>query len=134
MNTKMNQAIRSVRAQPPVNFSSSLKSSLGHKTSVISFRPVGTSSSRHPENPENMDQKEKNQEEKSGNLMSHSFGEGYATRSDEEGFGGIYGGNQSNPDTETDKGVNENHPAYDKTQGSEAKEKEKARHQTQASN
>lgn len=23
-----------------------------------------------------------------------SFGEGYATRSDEEGFGGIYGGNQ----------------------------------------
>lgn len=27
--------------------------------------------------------------------MSHSFGEGYSTRSDEEGFGGIYGGNQS---------------------------------------
>lgn len=24
-----------------------------------------------------------------------SFGEGYATRCDEEGFGGIYGGNQS---------------------------------------
>lgn len=30
--------------------------------------------------------------------MSHSFGEGYATRSDEEGFGGVYGGNQSKPE------------------------------------
>jgi len=42
--------------------------------------------------------------------MSHSFGEGYATRSDEEGFGGIYGGNQSMPKTETDKFIHENHP------------------------
>lgn len=42
--------------------------------------------------------------------MSHSFGEGYATRSDEEGFGGIYGGNQSLPKTETDKFIHENHP------------------------
>lgn len=25
--------------------------------------------------------------------MTHSFGEGYSTRSDEEGFGGVYGGN-----------------------------------------
>lgn len=40
--------------------------------------------------------------------MSHSFGEGYATRCDEEGFGGIYGGNQSAP--ETDKPIHENHP------------------------
>lgn len=42
--------------------------------------------------------------------MSHSFGEGYATRSDEEGFGGIYGGNQTIPKTETDKEIHENHP------------------------
>ena len=64
-------AIRSVRAQPPAIFSS-LQSSLGHKSSVISFRPVVTSSSRHPEpepepeNPESMDHKEKNPKEKSG--------------------------------------------------------------------
>ncbi|XP_022774163.1 uncharacterized protein LOC111316492, partial [Durio zibethinus] len=73
-------------------------------------------------------------EGKTGDLMSHSFGEGYATRSDEEGFGGIYGGNQSKSEIQTDKEINENHPAYDKSQGSEVKEKEKARHQTHASN
>lgn len=42
--------------------------------------------------------------------MSHSFGEGYATRSDEDGFGGIYGGNQSVPKIEIDKEIHENHP------------------------
>lgn len=41
--------------------------------------------------------------------MSHSFGEGYATRSDEEGFGGIYSGNQS---LQQHKSVHENHPGY----------------------
>lgn len=44
-------------------------------------------------------------------VMSHSFGEGYATRSDEEGFGGIYGGNQFFPNKDDkDKDINENHP------------------------
>ncbi|XP_021275309.1 uncharacterized protein LOC110410059, partial [Herrania umbratica] len=66
-------------------------------------------------------------------VMSHSFGEGYATRSDEEPFGGTYGGNQSNSKIEMDREILENHPTYDKTQGSEVKEKEKARHRTQAS-
>lgn len=66
-------------------------------------------------------------------LLSHSFGEGYASRCDDEGFGGIYGGNQSLQKTEHGQLVHENHPAYDKSQGSEAKEKEKARHQTDAS-
>ncbi|KAF2563446.1 hypothetical protein F2Q70_00019037 [Brassica cretica] len=61
--------------------------------------------------------------------MSHSFGEGYATRSDEEGFGGTYGGNQTFQKDNNDK-VHENHPDYDKTQGSEAKEMQKARNQT----
>ncbi|KAH0900361.1 LOW QUALITY PROTEIN: hypothetical protein HID58_049929 [Brassica napus] len=54
---------------------------------------------------------------------------GYATRSDEEGFGGTYGGNQTFQKDNNDK-VHENHPDYDKTQGSEAKEKQKARNQT----
>ena len=42
--------------------------------------------------------------------MSNSFGEGYATRSDEEGFGGTYGGNQSKSKIQMDKEINENHP------------------------
>lgn len=42
--------------------------------------------------------------------MSHSFGEGYSTRSDEEGFGGIYGGNESTSKIKTDKYIHEDHP------------------------
>ncbi|KAF8406431.1 hypothetical protein HHK36_008518 [Tetracentron sinense] len=68
-------------------------------------------------------------------VMCHSYGEGYSTRSDEEGFGGIYSGNQSlpKPDEDKDKIVHESHPGYDKTQGSEVKEKEKGRCQTHIS-
>lgn len=39
--------------------------------------------------------------------MSHSFGEGYSTRSDEEGFGGTYRGNQT---LLKDNEIHENHP------------------------
>lgn len=55
-----------------------------------------------------------------------SFGEGYATRSDEEGFGGIYGGNQY---VVKDKN---GHEEFDHKQGSEVKETEKARNQSKA--
>ncbi|TVU45328.1 hypothetical protein EJB05_04812, partial [Eragrostis curvula] len=60
-----------------------------------------------------------------GDVMTHSFGEGYSTRSDEEGFGGVYGGNDpvEHPGTE----IHPSHPEYDTSQGSEVKEKEKAR-------
>ncbi|KAL0350347.1 UNVERIFIED_CONTAM: hypothetical protein Sradi_4183900 [Sesamum radiatum] len=57
-----------------------------------------------------------------------SFGEGYATRSDEEGFGGIYGGNQYVVKDTDDKNA---HEEFDHNQGSEVKEKEKARNQSQ---
>ncbi|MED6155672.1 hypothetical protein PIB30_007182 [Stylosanthes scabra] len=112
----------------------SLSCNRGREISVVRFctRPAEaeTDHSDH-----SMDKKDQNPSEDAaattehGDVMSHSFGEGYATRSDEEGFGGIYGGNQSFPKTETDKFIHENHPAYDKTQGSEVKEKEKGRHQ-----
>lgn len=62
--------------------------------------------------------------------MSNSFGEGYATRSEEEGFGGVYGGNQRLRPEECDKEnvVREkNHSDDYRTQGSEVKEKEKGR-------
>ncbi|PWA81792.1 hypothetical protein CTI12_AA184770 [Artemisia annua] len=86
------------------------------------------------EEPENMDKKNKENEEaqKKGDVMSDSYGEGYATRSDEEGFGGTYGSNQSFSRDDTDKVAHGNSPDYDKSQGSEVKEKEKARNQTQA--
>ncbi|KAI7739389.1 hypothetical protein M8C21_010732 [Ambrosia artemisiifolia] len=85
--------------------------------------------------PDNMDKKEEAKEvEKKGDVMSHSFGVAYATRSDDEGFGGTYGGNQSLSHDDEDKIVHGNSPEYDTTQGSEVKEKEKARHQTQQAN
>ncbi|XP_019267708.1 PREDICTED: uncharacterized protein LOC109244985 isoform X2 [Nicotiana attenuata] len=60
--------------------------------------------------------------------MSSSFGDGYATRSDEEGFGGIYGGNKE----DEEKIIHGKAHEYDTNQGSEVKEKEKARNQRQA--
>ncbi|XP_042391666.1 uncharacterized protein LOC121982590 [Zingiber officinale] len=61
-----------------------------------------------------------------GDMMAHSFGEGYSTRSDEEGFGGIYSRNQvfGNPSQGAHTAAD-----FDKSQGSEVKEKEKARNQ-----
>jgi len=41
-------------------------------------------------------------------VITHSFGEGYSTRSDEEGFGGVYGGTDpvEHPGTE----IHPSHP------------------------
>lgn len=61
---------------------------------------------------------------KTADVMDHSFGPGYSTRSDEEGFGGVYGGNQTIIDKMTAK---TNHHEYDDEQGSEVKEKEHGR-------
>ncbi|KAI9089085.1 hypothetical protein K1719_029364 [Acacia pycnantha] len=129
----MFHAIKTVRACPSSSFPCS---SFGRKTSLLRFRqPQSVSVSSQPDHgAREMDNKPPhNPNEKHGDVMSHSFGEGYATRSDEEGFGGIYGGNdESDSKIETAKIIHENHPEYDKTQGSEVKEKEKARHQTNA--
>ncbi|KAK7406690.1 hypothetical protein VNO78_08320 [Psophocarpus tetragonolobus] len=105
-----------------------LSSKLGRETCAVRFCTQRNSDSGGEMDKNQMPSEEKKQ----GDVMSHSFGEGYATRSDEEGFGGIYGGNESIPKTDTDKLIHENHPAYDKTQGSEVKEKEKGRHQASA--
>ncbi|XP_010444731.1 PREDICTED: uncharacterized protein LOC104727353 [Camelina sativa] len=96
-------------------------SRLGRKVTRVSFATAP--------DQQKMDKKPETPNEKTGDVMSHSFGEGYATRSDEEGVGGTYGGKQT---LQKDNEVHENHPDYDKTQGSEAKEKEKARNQTQS--
>ncbi|CDY54166.1 BnaC07g48560D [Brassica napus] len=117
----MINAFKTIRPLPSgtVSFFSS-PSRVSRKVAVFSF--TTTSDQRK------MDKKPENSKEKYGDVMSHSFGEGYATRSDEEGFGGTYGGNQSFQKHNDE--VHENHPDYDKTQGSEAKEKERGRNQT----
>ena len=115
----------------------SLSCNRGREVSVVRFCTRPEAETGHSDH--NMDKKkDQNPSEEAaattdhGDVMSHPFGEAYATRCDEEGFGGTYGGNQSLPKTETDKFIDENHPAYDKTQGSEVKEKEKGRHQPSA--
>ncbi|XP_050384046.1 uncharacterized protein LOC126800684 [Argentina anserina] len=108
---------------------------LGRKASRVGFiRQATTIVSSDPGSKHNMDKAENpNQKTGTGDVMSHSFGEGYATRSDEEGFGGVYSDNQKLPNkVEQDQMIHENNPAYDKTQGSEVKEKERARHQPNA--
>ncbi|KAG8062408.1 hypothetical protein GUJ93_ZPchr0003g18164 [Zizania palustris] len=66
------------------------------------------------------------QEQHRRDAMTHSFGEGYSSRSDEEGFGGVY--RKDDPVFRHGAQVHPSHPDYDATQGSEVKEKEKARH------
>ncbi|XP_062214748.1 uncharacterized protein LOC133915555 [Phragmites australis] len=58
-------------------------------------------------------------------VMTISFGEAYSTRSDDEGFGGVYGRNNpvEHPGTE----IHPSHPEDYTSQGSEVKE-EMARH------
>ncbi|XP_030529358.1 uncharacterized protein LOC115740117 [Rhodamnia argentea] len=112
---------------------------LGQRTAgAVSFRTLSTQSNRQQESKDdstniNMDKRKEGDdspaEMKTGDAMAHSFGEGYSTRSDEEGFGGIYGGNDSCKVTKA-RDIDEDHPEHDKSQGSEVKEKEKARHQT----
>ncbi|KAJ6916015.1 hypothetical protein NC652_018635 [Populus alba x Populus x berolinensis] len=127
---KMNHAIKSLRTSPPCVLSSPTKQ-VGRKTPGVSFRQVTTMAGK-PESEQKNKSNDENPDDKNGDLMSRSFGEGYATRSDEEGFGGIYGGNRSITEVETDVKVEESHPDDDETQGSGVEEKEKARFQTKA--
>ncbi|XP_030499052.2 uncharacterized protein LOC115714469 isoform X1 [Cannabis sativa] len=117
--------LRNITSTPPVPI-------FGQKSSGIGFTQAthSVSTSTQPNNKDMDKGKEEintsNQE--TGDVMS-SFGEGYSTRCDEEGFGGIYGGKQSLK-PQNDPVIDPNHSEYDKTQGSEVKEKEKSRHQT----
>ncbi|CAH8281061.1 unnamed protein product [Arabidopsis lyrata] len=119
----MINALKSIRSLPSNTvYFFSPPSRLGRKVTGVSFATAS-------DDQQKMDKKPENPNEKTGDVMSHSYGEGYATRCDEEGFGGTYGGNQT---LQKENEIHENHPDYDKTQGSEAKEKEKARNQTQS--
>ncbi|KAL6542286.1 hypothetical protein OROMI_023888 [Orobanche minor] len=97
-------------------------------SSGVGFVQSGSGRPNQHESSCKMDPKQ-SPEYKTRDTMS-SFGEAYATRSDDEGFGGIYGGNQYlHKDTE-DKNAHGEAPELERNQGSEVKEKEKARNQT----
>ncbi|XP_002267045.4 uncharacterized protein LOC100256467 [Vitis vinifera] len=126
VHAMMHRAIRSVGAPQPALWSSHLPSKVGRRTCGVRFRQS------EPENQDDMEKIKIQKKEKLSSVerdeMSTSFGVAYATRSDEEGFGGIYGGNQSLGECEKET-AQENHNDYERTQGSDVKEKEKARHQ-----
>ncbi|KAI3451707.1 hypothetical protein Pfo_008372 [Paulownia fortunei] len=124
----MLNALRSARAQHPSLFSYPLP------YHIISRKPSGVrfaQAAAGPKQPDSSDKMDPKQDPKpeTGDSMS-SLGEGYATRSDEEGFGGIYVGNQSVCRDNEEKNVHGNAPEFDHNQGSEVKEKERARHQS----
>ncbi|XP_031496099.1 uncharacterized protein LOC116261469 [Nymphaea colorata] len=98
--------------------------------------PGGASDKSSSTDGEEMQGQQEQQPEKLGDIMAESFGEAYATRSEEEGFGGIYGESQTFVRKErvaVSKVVQEGQPDYDDTQGSTVKETEKGRNSTEES-
>ncbi|XP_023543425.1 uncharacterized protein LOC111803315 [Cucurbita pepo subsp. pepo] len=121
----MMNAIRFARSPPPIVLTLPLPPQLRRiDLPELRSRQLISFSTAPDQNPQNMDDS-KNTAKQTEDLMTDSFGHAYASRSEEEGFGGIYRSVES-----TDEGAeNEKKPEYDKSQGSEVKEKEKARHQ-----
>ncbi|XP_022978586.1 uncharacterized protein LOC111478521 [Cucurbita maxima] len=118
----MINAIRFGRSPPPIVLTLPLPPQL--RRELRSRQLIGFSTAPD-QNPQNMDDS-KSTAKQTEDLMTDSFGDAYASRSEEEGFGGIYRSIES-----TEEGAeNEKKSEYDKSQGSEVKEKEKARHQT----
>ncbi|KAK6150901.1 hypothetical protein DH2020_015833 [Rehmannia glutinosa] len=118
-------ALRSTRPHPSL-FSYSLPNHITRKPCGIRFAQA-VSGPKQPDSSDDMESKQGPQS-KTRDTMS-SFGEGYATRSDEEGFGGTYGGNQYLRKDNEEINVHGKEPEFDQSQGSEVKEKEKARNQ-----
>lgn len=134
VHAMMHRAIRSVGAPQPALWSSHLPSKVGRRTCGVRFRQSEPENQDDMEKIK-IQKKEKLRfvflffwfslllvvSLKAGSLMcfyhwssverdemSTSFGVAYATRSDEEGFGGIYGGNQSLGECEKEA-AQENH-------------------------
>ncbi|XP_058080920.1 uncharacterized protein LOC131229076 [Magnolia sinica] len=120
-------AIRLARLQLHPRVRSPFQRSACRETAYVKVRSKSSQQGNREEEMEN----NKKEHPDNGDVMSQSFGEGYSTRSDEEGFGGVYGGNQAFRKREEGEDIHEKHPEYDKSQGSEVKEKEKGRHQPQ---
>ncbi|GAA0166507.1 hypothetical protein Leryth_018258 [Lithospermum erythrorhizon] len=113
MLIKMFNSLKSsIRIQPTL-FSTALQNQIGGKVTKARFMQQAPGG-RQPEKA-SIDPKSSS---KTTDTMS-SFGEGYASRSDEEGFGGVYG-------EKIDDGKTTGH---DGSQGSVVKEKETSRNQ-----
>ncbi|GMP31765.1 hypothetical protein CsSME_00005841 [Camellia sinensis var. sinensis] len=96
---------------PTPLFSSRLPYHTGQRsTSGLKFRQAESEAKANQ--PQKLEQQKQTNDHntKTGDLMSHSFGEGYATRSDEEGFGRIYRGNASISKEEQDRIIHDNYP------------------------
>ncbi|XP_057542520.1 uncharacterized protein LOC130820964 [Amaranthus tricolor] len=123
----MNHAIKLGRQSPIFSTPNSLSSIVSSRKGVDSVRFVQITGNNDPKQQPNLHNMDKSNKDQNLNAMEESFGEAYATRSDEEGFGGIYGGNDE--DNAAMKIVQDT-AHHDSSQGSEVKEKEKARNQT----
>ncbi|XP_038883658.1 uncharacterized protein LOC120074572 [Benincasa hispida] len=130
----MINAIRFGRTPPPIVLTSPLPPQLRRICSpeLRSRQAIGLATAPD-QNSNDMDDSQ-NKAKETGDIMCDSFGEAYATRSEEEGFGGTYGRNQpSDDETDNKKWPSHgNQHEYDKSQGCEVKEKEKSRHQAHA--
>ncbi|KAL3507924.1 hypothetical protein ACH5RR_033306 [Cinchona calisaya] len=124
----MLNALRLLRAQPPLLVSSPLTFlyNLPCKTCVVRFQQTSAGNSK-PENSEKMDQSDQGKNPREESMKS--YGEGYATRSDEEGFGGIYGENQEFTKKNEEKIAYVKVQEIDASLGSGVKKKEKGSHQ-----
>ncbi|KAG9440978.1 hypothetical protein H6P81_021143 [Aristolochia fimbriata] len=131
------------------NSSSGTLSALKHRLVIGGWKPLSTlppNDHHSTEEDRDMDPNQPQEKKSAGDqVMSQSFGEAYATRSNEEGFGGIYGGNQSLEEEEEEEGVlskdhdksinrpkrpqQQEDPSLEKSQGSQVTEKEKGRNQ-----
>ncbi|KAD3640766.1 hypothetical protein E3N88_29989 [Mikania micrantha] len=86
-----------------------------HQSSYSSGSPTSMDKIKHTQEPT-----------EKGDVMSRSFEDEYTTRSDEEGFGGCFSGNNSLSGREQEKLVYANSPEYDKkTQDGDEPKREK---------
>ncbi|GMH06331.1 hypothetical protein Nepgr_008171 [Nepenthes gracilis] len=135
MSQAINKVVRS--ASPSSVYAYEVGRRTGDRAGLVRFAQVAAGDSKTPGKFDNgfdgMDNavSKSPPTEETGDAMSRSFGEAYATRCQEEGFGGIYGGNDTEY-IESDRVIHKNYPAFDKCQRSEVKEAEKARHQKSA--
>ncbi|XP_057808254.1 uncharacterized protein LOC131022749 [Salvia miltiorrhiza] len=119
-------------ARPSLSLTSFPLSYANHLAPPSAIRFVRAASGEMDSKKQTEPESKKQTEPESQTLDSmSSLGEGYATRSDEEGFGGIYRGNQSLSEDGDDKNVHADALEFDHDQGSHVKEKEKARNQAQ---
>ncbi|PKA58136.1 hypothetical protein AXF42_Ash019840 [Apostasia shenzhenica] len=111
------------------------------EVSPANCRALAVQFARCEPSSENMENQENRKPAATGDLMSDSYGVGYSTRSNDDGFGGIYGGYEetlkaTGDDNEPRSTVGLcqiEHFKHDITQGSEVKQKQNARNEEKAS-